>query len=143
MSEMVDAPAESDAADDMERIWLSPREFYDDERTWCADNVWGEDSVEYVRADVALAALDNARQDAALAMRKAAFQTAYAYAVDHSSDYIAPAVAWNTANEIADAIRAIPLDHPRGPASPPAGSPPAGSHARGSAGALSDDGDVA
>lgn len=38
-----------------ERIWLEPSPGSDEEygRMWCPDNVWGEDAVEYVRADVA------------------------------------------------------------------------------------------
>lgn len=38
-----------------DRIWLEPREDADPYigRQWCQDNQWGEEGVEYVRADVA------------------------------------------------------------------------------------------
>lgn len=45
------------ASGNFERIWLEPREDADPYigRQWCQDNQWGEDGVEYVRADLATA----------------------------------------------------------------------------------------
>lgn len=42
------------ASGNFERIWLEPREGADPYigRQWCQDNQWGEDGVEYVRADL-------------------------------------------------------------------------------------------
>lgn len=44
------------------RIWLEPREGADPYigRQWCQDNQWGEDGIEYVRAD--LVALQSATE---------------------------------------------------------------------------------
>lgn len=40
--------------DNHERIWLEPMEPVDnfEGRRWCRDNVWGDDAVEYIRADL-------------------------------------------------------------------------------------------
>lgn len=48
------------ASGNFERIWLEPREGADPYigRQWCQDNQWGEDGVEYVRADLAVKSLE-------------------------------------------------------------------------------------
>lgn len=45
-----------------DRIWLEPREGCDPYigRQWCQDNQWGEDGIEYVRADLAPAPQEHA-----------------------------------------------------------------------------------
>jgi hypothetical protein len=37
-----------------ERIWLEPAPGADEDygQQWCQDNVWGDDAIEYVRADL-------------------------------------------------------------------------------------------
>lgn len=42
------------AKENFDRIWLEPREGADPYigRQWCQDNLWGEDGIEYVRADL-------------------------------------------------------------------------------------------
>ncbi|MBC9180165.1 hypothetical protein [Pseudoroseomonas ludipueritiae] len=59
-----------DSKPDHERIWLSPRDPFE-ERTWCQDNVWADipecaddPPTEYVRADLVAAAVAQARADA-------------------------------------------------------------------------------
>lgn len=53
-------------ADNPKRIWLAPRCMLD-ERTWCEDDIGccdecGEPTVEYVRRDIAMAAVDAERE---------------------------------------------------------------------------------
>lgn len=49
-------------SENFDRIWLEPREGADPYigRQWCQDNQWGEDGIEYVRAD--LVALQSATE---------------------------------------------------------------------------------
>jgi len=53
-----------------ERIWLEPDESAMSEtgRLWCQDNVWGDGATEYVRADVAAAALKAAEEGLAISV---------------------------------------------------------------------------
>jgi hypothetical protein len=48
--------------ENFDRIWLEPREGADIYvgRQWCQDNQWGEDGIEYIRADLPPAPQHNA-----------------------------------------------------------------------------------
>jgi len=52
--------------EDHKRIWLEPSPGADEEygRQWMHHNVWGDEATEYVRVDLAQAALEDAQNDA-------------------------------------------------------------------------------